>query len=368
MKLLIIANLETSKKSAAQTPGLRTFTNGHVKKIKAVTPKIDVVVTGVASEIEKHVVDADIIVTSPRTLPSLAQTKNLKWIHSLSAGVDRLLTPEVKRSSVLISNSSGVLAIPIAEHVLAYMLIFARGFLESLENQKQHLWQRGQELTELYEKTVLIVGMGHIGREVARRAHAFGCRVVALTRSGKTVRSEYLEKEHTMLFLRKRLSTVSTEWEKPSYNLNSACKASKFVHEIYKASALTRMLPKADFVVSCLPGTPETHHIFNLATFRLMKPSAYFINIGRGSLVREKDLIAALQKKLIAGVALDVAETEPLPASSPLWKLLNVIITPHHSGSSERYIDRAIDRFCLNLKAFLRKKPLPNLVDKKLGY
>ncbi|MBI4087163.1 D-2-hydroxyacid dehydrogenase [Candidatus Kaiserbacteria bacterium] len=330
MKLLIVTHLETSKKPAPHTPGLRTLTRVQVKKIKAVAPKMEIIVTGEPDEIERHAADANIIVTSPRTLPPLAHATHLTWLHSLSAGVDRILTPEVKKSSVIVSNSSGVHAVPIAEHVMAYLLIFARGFLHSLENQKHRLWKRGEGMTELYEKTVLIVGMGNIGSEVARRAHAFDCHIIALTRSGKT--------------------------------------DSKYVHEIHKASALERMLKKADFVVSCLPGTPETHHIFDRKKFGLMKPSAYFINIGRGSLVHEKDLIAALKKKLIAGAALDVAETEPLPAESPLWNMQNVIITPHHSGASERYMDRAIDRFVLNLKAYLRKKPLPNLVDKTLGY
>lgn len=330
MKLLIVANLETIKKSVIQVSGLRMLTKAHLKKIRTIAPQMEIAVTGDPNEIAQHVADAEIIVTSPRTLPPLANARNLKWLHSLSAGVDRLLTPEIKRSSVLVSNSSGVHAIPIAEHVMTYMLIFARGFLGSLENQRKRVWKRGEGLIELYDKTVLIVGMGHIGSEVARRAHAFGCHVIALTRSGKT--------------------------------------DSTFIHVIHRASALTRMLPKADFVISCLPGTPETHHIFDFGKFRLMKPSAYFINIGRGALVHEKDLITALEKKLIAGAALDVTEVEPLPVESPLWNLPNVIITPHHSGSSERYIDRAVDRFCLNLQAYLAHKPLPNLVDKKLGY
>ena len=140
------------------------------------------------------------------------------------------------------------------------------------------------------------------------------------------------------------------------------------MHDIKKSAMLDKMLPKADFVVSCLPHTKETHHLFNMARFRKMKASAIFINIGRGGLVHEKDLIVALRKKIISGAALDVTEVEPLPARSPLWSMPNVIITPHHSAMSEYTMDRAIDRFCLNLKAFLVGDRLPNLVDKKLGY
>ena len=244
--------------------------------------------------------------------------------------MDKVLTPEIIKSSVLVSNSSGVLMTPIAEHVIAYMLIFSRGFLRSIKNQERRVWQKDDTLTELCGKTVLVAGVGHIGGEVARLAKAFGCTVIGVVRN-------------------------------PKENYGK-------VDELKSPKELEKILPRADFVVSCLPDTQETHHLFNAKKFRLMKPSAYFINIGRGGLVNEKDLITALKKKMIAGAGLDVTETEPLPASSPLWNMPNVIITPHHSGTSEYSIDRAIDRFCLNLKAFLAGKRLPNLVDKKLGY
>ncbi|MBI4225288.1 MAG: D-2-hydroxyacid dehydrogenase [Candidatus Sungbacteria bacterium] len=332
MKILICAYQKTITKAGAQKvqAGLRAVTKAHVKKIKTIDKDIEVIVTADASAAVKYAADADIIVGYPRTIPPVSGAKNLKWIHSFSAGMDRVLTPEVIKSPILVSNSSGVLAIPIAEHVMGYMLIFSRGFLRSLENQRKCLWKRDESLTELHGKTVLVVGMGRIGSEVARLSRAFGCHVIAVTRSGRE----------------------DSEW----------------AHEVKKASVLERVLPKADFVVSCLPYTQETHHLFDAKKFGLMKPSAYFINIGRGALVKEKDLIAALKKKKIAGAGLDVTEVEPLPASSPLWNISNVIITPHHSGGSEHSMDRAIDRFILNLKAFLVGDRLPNLVDKKLGY
>lgn len=332
IKILICAYQEMATRVGVRKAqqGQRALTKEHVKKIKAVGKNISVAVTADAAVAARHALDADIIAGYPRTMPLVAGAKNVKWVHSFSAGMDRVLTPEIIKSPILVSNSSGVLAIPIAEHVMSYMLIFSRGFLRSLENQKKRLWQRDDMLTELHGKTVLIVGMGRIGSEVARLSRAFGCHVIALTRDGRS----------------------DNEW----------------AHEVKKASVLERVLSKADFVISCLPHTPETHHIFDAKKFGLMKPSAYFINIGRGALVREKDLIAALKKKIIAGAGLDVTEIEPLPASSPLWNMPNVIITPHHSGGSEHAMDRAIDRFILNLKAFLTGDRLPNLVDKKLGY
>ena len=128
------------------------------------------------------------------------------------------------------------------------------------------------------------------------------------------------------------------------------------------------MLPLADFVVICLPLTKETHHLFSREKFNCMKPTAVLINIGRGAIVHEKELIEALENKVIAGAALDVQETEPLPPDSPLWDMENVVITPHHSGISEKYIGRAIDLFCLNLQAYVRGESLPSLVDKTAGY
>lgn len=339
MKILMCVYQEAVTKEGIRkaNSGRGVLAKEHLKKIKAIDKNIEVVVTTDASDAVKYVADADIIAGYPRTIPVLAGAKNVKWVHSFSAGMDRVLTLEIIKSPILVSNSSGVLAIPIAEHVMSYVLIFSRGFLRSLENQKKRLWQRDDTLTELRGKTMLIVGMGNIGGEVARLSRAFGCHIIALTRDGRS----------------------DNEW----------------AHEVYpafgrvkKASVLNRVLPKADFVISCLPHTPETHHIFDAEKFRLMKPSAYFINIGRGTLVKEKDLIAALKKKTIAGAGLDVTEVEPLPASSPLWKMPNVIITPHHSGASEHAMDRAIDRFILNLKAFLVGDRLPNLVNKKLGY
>ncbi len=332
MKILICAYQEAVTKQGARKAqgGRRVLTKEHVKRVKAVDKNIEVVVTADASDAYEYAADTDIIAGYPRTIPALAGAKNVKWVHSFSAGMDRVLTPEIIKSPILVSNSSGVLVVPIAEHVMSYVLIFSRGFLRSLENQKKRLWQRDDTLTELRGKIMLIVGMGNIGGAVAQLSRAFGCHIIALTRDGRS----------------------DNEW----------------AHEVKKASVLNRVLPKADFVISCLPYTPETHHIFDAEKFRLMKPSAYFINIGRGALVREKDLIAALKKKTIAGAGLDVTEVEPLPASSPLWNMPNVIITPHHSGASEHAMDRAIDRFCLNLKAFLVGDRLPNLVDKKLGY
>jgi len=311
---------------------LHKFEEHHLEKVRAVDPSIEAVRVSSADqgEINRQLVDADVLAGTLWAIPPITNVRNLKWIHSFSAGVERVLTPEVKASDVMVGNCSGIHAIPIAEHILGFMLIFTRKFYSTFQKQQQKTWERNQDITELQGKVVLIVGLGHIGSEAARLADAVGVYVIAVDREGE--------------------------------------KKKERVKEMYSSEQLDEALPQADFVVLCLPHTQETHHLFGMAKFRRMKDTAVLINIGRGGVVYEQELIEALQQKMIGGAALDVTETEPLPKESPLWDMENVIITPHHSGWSEKYMDRAIDVFCANLKAYLRGERLPNLVDKERGY
>lgn len=278
----------------------------------------------------REVHDADVIAAFPFSMPPLAGAKKLKWLHTFSAGVDRVLTSETKALPVLISNSSGIHARPIAEHLIGFMLMFTRGFHKTVRNQERHVWQKDDTVTELGGKTLLIAGLGDIGMETARLAHALRMRVAAVARSAK---------------------------QKPS-----------FVDDLRTRRSLDALLPRADFVAVCLPYTAETHHLFDMGKFKKMKRSAVILNIGRGPIIHEKDLIAALRHNVIAGAGLDVTETEPLPADSSLWDMEQVIITPHHSGLSEKYMDRAADLFCRNIAAYRNGARLPTLVNKELGY
>lgn len=301
----------------------------HLAKIRKVAPEAEIVAVS-QEEMGNHLKDATILVTFPWIIPDFSQAKNLKWVHSLSAGMEKILTPEFINSPILASNSSGVHGIPIAEHVIGMMLIFTRRFYITLRQQLEKKWQRLTNLTELRDKTILVIGFGHIGREVVRLAKSLGMHTLAID---------------------KNLT------QKPD-----------FLDEFYLPQNLNEILARADFVVLCLPYTKETHHFLAKEQFGRMKKEAFLINIGRGGLVNEEELIEALNAGEIAGAGLDVTEEEPLPKESPLWELENVIITPHHSGWSEKYMDRAIDIFCQNLKAFLEDRPLPNLVDKSKGY
>tara|TARA_Y100000310_G_C20636346_1_gene791365 strand:+ start:530 stop:1501 length:972 start_codon:yes stop_codon:yes gene_type:complete len=310
----------------------RSITEKQRVQIQGLSPDIEleIVAASNAKDIEKHLENVEVVAGIPRALPDLSFAKKLKWVHSFSAGMDRALTSTLVQSNVIVSNSSGIHATPIAEHILAFLLTFTRKLQESFRNQQQKVWERVDTLTELRGKTVLIVGLGHIGREAARLASCFRARVVAVDTPGK---------------------------EKP-----------EFVEQLGTTEGLAAFLKQADFVVLALPYTRDTHHFMNKERLEAMKQQAVLLNIGRGGVVDEQALIRVLQEKKIGGAALDVTEKEPLSKESPLWDMPNVVITSHHSGISERYMERAIELFCRNLKAYLKGEKLPNLVDKQRGY
>jgi len=310
--------------------GPHTLKKEHEETLHTFIPKEISVVIATPEEAPVHYIDAEIVAAFPMRMPPLESVPRAKWLHSFSAGVDKILTPAVAESDVLLTNSSGVHATPIAEHILGFILNFTREFQKTFRNQEKHIYEKSQSLREVCDSEILIVGLGEIGRETARLAKAFGAHVSAVSRSGKN---------------------------KPD-----------FVDRLEASDRLDMLLGAADFVVITLPHTDETHDLFDKKKFALMKSSAVVINIGRGGIIKEDDLIDALHEKKIAGAALDVFEKEPLPNDSPLWDLENVIITPHHSGLSHRYMDRAIALLIKNLDAYLKGEPLPNLVDKKLGY
>ena len=326
-KVLIIA---ADQERLGATPGPHTFRPEHEAQLREACGTEAEVMIATPEEAPPFYAEAEIVATFPARMPDISLLPNAKWLHSFSAGVDRILTPTVAESEVILSNSRGVHATPIAEHIIAFMLNFSRGFYKTFENQQKHIWSKAQTLGELRDSRVLIVGMGEIGTEAARLAHAFGAHV------------------HTMV--------------------RTARPAPEFVEKMGTSADLDTELGQADFVVITLPHTDETHHLFNKDKFALMKPTSVIINIGRGGIINEPDLVEALQNNVIAGAGLDVTEKEPLPADSPLWDMPNVIITPHHSGLSHRYMDRAIDLLSKNIKAYLADQKIPTQVDKKLGY
>lgn len=275
--------------------------------------------------------EAEIIYGSGSPTNVIARAPKLKWIQTTNAGVDDFWDSDIIRSSVIVTNTRGMHAISIGECVLELMLMFVKKMPLCFQLKQERQWKRFS-LTVLHSKTVGIVGLGRIGREVARLSKAFGMRVLATRRSTKQVTH------------------------------------ARNVDILLPQDRLPQLLSESDFVVLTLPLTSETNKLIGEEELRSMKPSAYLINIGRGNVVDEATLIRALEENWIAGAGLDVFATEPLPTESRLWDLPNVIFSPHVAGEIEDYYMQATDLFCENLRRYLNGKKLRNVVDKKKGY
>jgi len=280
--------------------------------------------------------DTDIFIGYSLRANQLLDAKKLKWIHSTAAGVAQLMYPELRDSGITVTNPSGIFSVPMAEHTLGLIIALARNFPDSMRYQdqsrwaQQELWDQPQHLTELNGQVLLIVGYGSIGHELARRAKAFDMRVWGVSRSGK----------------------------------GDASLAEKIV----PISQLHEVLPHADFVVLSAPETSETKHLIAEPELARMKSTARLINVARGSLLDQSALLAALQQKKIAGAALDVTAPEPLPATDPLWKAPNLLITPHTSAISDRLWPRQTALFVDLLERWFAGRELFNQVDLRRGY
>ena len=253
----------------------------------------------------------------------------LRWHHAPNAGVNHILTPKYLERDLILSNGAGIHGIPIAEFVITYLLAYTKQLPSLYQLQNEHNWQRGLPIQELFEKTLLIIGAGGIGQEIAVRAKAFGMRIFGSSRHPKPL---------------------------PNFD------------KVVGANEWKELLPEAEFVVIATPLTPETKGMIDVETLRLFRPDSYLINIARGAIVDELALTKALQAGWIAGAALDTVFTEPLPTESPLWKLPNIFITPHCSGNSPRVKERTLALFLDNFNRYHQGKPLRNVVDKTAGY
>jgi phosphoglycerate dehydrogenase-like enzyme len=256
---------------------------------------------------------------------------HLRWVQLTSAGADRLLSSGFINEGITVTTVSGLHATPIGEYVLGVMLMWAKGAPKFMRAQLRREWVRYLP-QELQGKTIGIVGMGNIGAEVARLSKAFGCRIIATRRSGQPRDGD----DHA--------------------------------DELMPQAELPRLLRESDYVVLCVPLTPETRGIIGERELHMMKDSAVLVNIARGAVVVEADLVQALRDGTIAGAALDVFEQEPLPEESPLWDMENVIMSPHISGGTEIYNQRAVDIFADNLRRYRAGDPLRNVVDPSRGY
>ena len=261
----------------------------------------------------------------------VARAPRLRWIHSASAGVDRVTTSAVRERGLTVTNARGVFSKPIAEYVVMMALAIARRLPQLLELQRERTWQplRGRELSEL---TIGIVGYGDIGKEVARLLEPFGCRVIATRRH-------------------------------PDRGPGEGSRV-----EMYGLDQLNEVLRQSDIVVVAAPLTDETAGLIGAEQLGEMRETAWLINIARGRLIDELALRRALESGWIGGAVLDVFSEEPLSPESPLYRTPNLVITPHTSWASNRVAERTVDLFVENLKRDRAGEPLRNVVDLEAGY
>lgn len=280
--------------------------------------------------------------------PRPDQAPNLRWVQGHWAGVDKLVGTPLWESDVLITSASGIHAPNMAQYALTQILAWAHRVPRWFEFQRGGKWPSRKWDAflpdELNGRTLGILGYGSIGRELARLAKGFGMKILVSKRDAKRT-------------------------EDTGYRVaGTGDPQGTLPDRIYPTEATRSMLAECDYVVVTLPLTPKTRHLFNEDLFREMKSTAFLVNVGRGELINEKDLVKALNKGWIAGAGLDVFETEPLPENSPLWKMDNVIMTPHISGATPYYDERAVDLFTINLQRYLAGEPLLNLVKREAGY
>jgi len=287
--------------------------------------------------IEQEIADAEIVVAWSIRPEQFKAAKKLRWIHSPAAAVHQLIFPALIKSDVILTNAREVHGPVVAEHVIALVFALAKKIPEAVRLQEKHIW--GQETIwhqrprprELAGAILGLVGVGSIGREVAKRAAALGMRVIAVR--------ENPEKE-----------------------------APAGVAQVYGAAELGTLLKQSDYVVLAVPITPSTQRLMNAQRLSQMRSDACLINVGRGPLIDEAALAAALRNHQIGGAALDVFEQEPLPAGSPLWDLENLLITPHTAGLTEKLWERHYQLISENLRRYLAGRPLLAVVNKQSGY
>ncbi|MGH9585194.1 MAG: D-2-hydroxyacid dehydrogenase [Bryobacteraceae bacterium] len=309
-----------------------------LRKLEAIRDLANVSAGADQAAIERFAPRAEVIIYSSLTgsLPFAevwSRARNLRWLHSLSAGVEKLLTPEVVESPVPITNARGVFKRPLAEFAVLGMLYFYKEVRRLVESQRAHRWD-DFSVDRLPGQIMGIAGFGEIGRECAALAKPLGVKIYAVRR-------------------------------KPELSANDP-----LVDRVFPPSELKAMLREADFVVAAAPLTAETRHMIGAAEFAAMKPSTIVMNVGRGPVIDEQALIQALREKRLRGAALDVFEHEPLPPDHPFWEMENVLLSPHNTDRTRDpdWLDLSMQCFVDNFRRYVSGQPLQNVVDKRAGY
>jgi phosphoglycerate dehydrogenase-like enzyme len=304
----------------------------HQKALVKKYSTVDFIFAEGMIEAEQHLEKATILVTYGEDLSEsqLEKAANLKWIMVLSAGVEQLPFKQILNRDILVTNSRGIHKTQMAEYTISMMLQVYRQEKQLFENEKISKWDKRVRMKEINGQTLLVLGTGAIGQEVARLAQAFQMKTIGVSRSGRPV---------------------------------------TYFSEVHTIENIINLLPDADFIVSVLPSTIETRYLLTDDHFKRMKNSAVFINIGRGDLVKSETIMKAIHNQDIAHAVLDVFEQEPLPEDSPLWNEPNITVTPHISGQSPNYMIRALAIFQDNLDKFLKgERDFINIVEPSRGY
>ena len=322
----------------ALTPILSArYREADLVRIRAAAPGARLVTISLEGLADGPLDDIEVMLRGP--LPAatferiLVRAPRLAWVHSATAGVERVLVPAASGRGLVITNARGVFSDPIAEYVLMMMLAIIRRLPQLLELQRERTWQP-LPATEMRDITVGIVGLGSIGRAVASRALGFGSRVVAIRRTDERPEEADLAG----------------------------------IERILRPDQLPELLAESDMVVLTLPLTRDTANLMNAPMLARMRPGSWLINVARGGLVDERALTAALRNGPMAGAVLDAFKDEPLPPDSALYGLPNLIVTPHTSWTSGRVLDRSIELFRDNLLRYIEDQPLLNIVDTTKGY
>jgi len=329
------------------TPHMET---SWVERLKHLAPDLRVIVHAIRNDgsvPEQIWHDAEVAYTFPNHLPLPEQAPQLRWVQLYSAGADSVLNHPLFRTSAQFTSASGVHSVTMGEYVLTTTLAWYHRLPLLLQWQQQRLWpeQRERKLApeEIRGKTIGIVGYGSIGRHVAQLARGCGMRVLAMQRG-----HDHRDKGFSFP--------------------GEGDPAGALPERYYAPEDLHEMLKESDVVVIILPLTPKTQGMFDEAAFNAMKPGSFLVNIARGPITDEAALLRALKEQRIAGAALDVFDQEPLPADHPLWQLPNVLLSPHVTGFTFHYDERAAMIFEENLRRYLAGESLFNLVDKEQGY
>jgi phosphoglycerate dehydrogenase-like enzyme len=317
--------------------GLWNVPDWFPRKLQEQFPTLEITHRTSYDGIEKDLAEAEIIFTISLRPEQFALAPGLRWIHAPTAAVHQFLFPELVKSDVVLTNAREVHGPVVAEHVMALIFALAKKIPQTVRLQEKRtwgqdaIWNVGPRPREIAGATLGLIGLGSIGRTVARAASALGMRVIAV-------------REHV-------------ERGRP-----------EGVSQVFSPDQLDELLAQSDFVVIAAPLTPATQKLMNAARLAVMKPDAYLINVGRGAQVDEAALADTLNKRRIAGAALDVFEREPLPPESPLWDLDNLLITPHTAGLTEKLWQRHYDLFSENMRRYLSGEPLLFTINNKKGY